>query len=116
MKQNSITIIGKTSDGETFRPSDWHLRLACLGGTFDKSKRLQYNEHLMPTWIYCEGVAGLLVNQALEETDPILYTFIRDFVLDNDLRVMFTDDEETDECRKRDVGDTKDAPTAVYDS
>lgn len=113
MKQNKLTVIGKTPDGEVFRPSDWNYRLACLAGSF-KNNKLQYNKYVTPVWVYSEGVPGLLVDKELEEMDPVLYTFIRDFVLDNDLRVKFTDGEN-DEKSERDVGDVESASRTVYD-
>ena len=113
VKTNILTVIGKRPDGEVFRPSDWHLRLACLASTFDNSNRLKYNPLVTPTWVNCEDVPGLLVDRVLEEQDPLMYNFIRDFVLYNDLRVMYA--EEADECRERNVGDSKDSSGVFYD-
>ena len=116
MKTDTVTVIGKRPDGEVFRPSDWHLRLACLAGTFDNSNRLQYHPLVTPTWVNCEDVPGLLVNKALEETDPTMYNFIKKFVLDNDLRVKYTDAEEVNERPSRNVGSSKEWDSAsVYD-
>ena len=116
MKTDTVTIIGMTPEGEVFRPRDWHHRLAGLAGNFTKQNKIQYNSLVTPTWVNCEDVPGLLVNKALEETDPTMYNFIKKFVLDNDLRVKYTDAEEVNERPSRNVGSSKEWDSAsVYD-
>lgn len=113
MKENIITVVGKTPKGEIFRPSDWHLRLACLASSFSDSNKIQYSKYVMPTWSTAEGVPGLLVDKSLEDLDPDLYNFIREFVLNNDLQVRLSNGED-DQSAEGDLEYVENGTGAVY--
>lgn len=101
MNKNSIIIVGKTTKGQKFRPSDWHYRLASNFAEFSATKRLIYSEHVQPIWIKEMGVCGVMVDQKLAEIDPIAYNFLERFALANDLVVCNGEDDKSTE---RNVG------------
>ena len=41
---DEIVIYGTTSNGKTFRPSDWAERLCGILSSFDKGNRLSYHQ------------------------------------------------------------------------
>ena len=81
-----IVIHGTTSNGKTFRPSDWAERLCGILSSFDKGNRLSYHEWVRPMLV--DKVRCVAVDKKLEEINPPMFRFLMDFAADNDLRVM----------------------------
>jgi hypothetical protein len=85
-------ILGLTTDGKPFRPSDWAERLcgvmACFRpeGSGGPNAHLQYSPYVRPTLL--EGVKSVVVNGALREIEPLAYHFVVDFAKDNDLQIV----------------------------
>ena len=85
-------ILGKTSDGRQFRPSDWAERLcgvmSCFRpeGSGGRNAHLKYSPYVLPTHI--DGVRSVVVNEALSELEPLAYHFVVNFAKDNDLQVV----------------------------
>jgi hypothetical protein len=85
-------IQGITSDGKTFRPSDWAERLcgvmACFRpeGSGGPNVHLQYSPYVRP--ILLAGVKSVVVNEDLRGIEPLAYHFVLDFAKDNDLQVI----------------------------
>ncbi|MBO9538255.1 DUF3579 domain-containing protein [Herbaspirillum sp.] len=85
-------ILGQTSDGRQFRPSDWAERLcgvmSCFRpeGSGGRNAHLKYSPYVLPTMI--NGIRSVVVNQALRELDPLAYHFVANFAKDNDLQVI----------------------------
>lgn len=83
---DEIIIHGTTSNGKTFRPSDWSERLCGILSSFDKGNRLSYHEWVHP--LIVDNVRCVAVHKNLEEINPAMFRFLMDFAADNDLRVM----------------------------
>lgn len=83
---NEIVIHGTTSNGKTFRPSDWSERLCGILSSFDKGNRLAYHEWVRP--MLADKVRCVAVDKKLEELNPPMFRFLMDFAADNDLRVF----------------------------
>ncbi|MFJ3045565.1 DUF3579 domain-containing protein [Herbaspirillum chlorophenolicum] len=85
-------ILGQTSDGRQFRPSDWAERLcgvmSCFRpeGSGGRNAHLKYSPYVLPTMI--NGIRSVAVNQALRDLDPLAYHFVVNFAKDNDLQVL----------------------------
>ena len=83
-------ILGLTSDGRQFRPSDWAERLcgvmSCFRpeGSGGPNAHLQFSPYVHPTVV--NGVKAVVVNTALKDFEPLAYHFVVDFAKDNDLQ------------------------------
>jgi hypothetical protein len=89
---NEFFIQGITSDGRTFRPSDWAERLCGVmsrfrpEGTGGRHAHLQYSPYVRPTLL--NGIKSVVVNEELRAIEPLAYHFVLDFARDNDLQVV----------------------------
>ncbi|GGY13522.1 DUF3579 domain-containing protein [Paludibacterium paludis] len=81
-----IVIQGLTSEGRTFRPSDWAERLSGILSSFGCDQKLAYHEFVRPMLL--DGVRCVAVDKKLEKINPAVYQFLLDFAHDNDLRVV----------------------------
>ncbi|QGZ41625.1 uncharacterized protein DUF3579 [Pseudoduganella flava] len=85
-------ILGLTTDGKQFRPSDWADRLcgvmSCFrpAGTGGRNAHLQYSPLVRPEMI--NGVKAVVVNETLKDIEPMAYHFVKQFALDNKLQVV----------------------------
>ena len=85
-------IQGVTSEGKTFRPSDWAERLcgvmSCFGeeGSGRQDAHLHYSRYVRPTLL--EGIKSVVVSEELRNIEPLAYHFVLNFAKDNDLRVV----------------------------
>ena len=85
-------ILGLTTDGKQFRPSDWADRLcgvmSCFrpAGTGGRNAHLQYSPLVRPTMM--NGVKAVLVDEGLKDIEPMAYHFVRQFAIDNKLQVV----------------------------
>ena len=80
-----FVIVGTTTDGHTFRPSDWAERLCGVMAAFGGDHRMQYSPYVHP--ITADGVRCVVVDLRLEEVEPMAYRFLLNFAKDNELRV-----------------------------
>lgn len=81
-----LVIRGITTQGRTFRPSDWADRLAGLISQVGTDNRLNYCPYVQP--VTRAGVRCVVVNRALEVQDGRMYQFLLDFARDNGLEVV----------------------------
>ena len=85
-------ILGITSDGRQFRPSDWVDRLCGVmsgfrpAGSGGRNAHLGYSPYVRPAMR--NGVKAVVVSNALKELEPLAYHFVVDFANDNDLQVV----------------------------
>ena len=85
-----VFIQGITSQGKTFRPSDWAERLAGVMSQFrpggvQPGSHLSYSPWCVPTVI--GGVKCVVVNRELRDHEPMAWDFVMNFAKDNDLQV-----------------------------
>jgi hypothetical protein len=92
-QQDSFFILGQTSNGRQFRPSDWAERLcgvmACFkpeGAAAVRDSHLQFSPYVTPTVV--NGVKSVVVNGKLRQLEPMAYHFVLSFAKDNDLQVV----------------------------
>ena len=85
-------ILGITSDGKQFRPSDWAERLcgvmSCFRpeGSGGRNAHLKYSPYVRPTML--NNIKSVVVDETLRVLEPLAYHFVRDFARDNDLQVV----------------------------
>lgn len=86
-------ILGVTSDGRQFRPSDWVERLCGVMSCFQppgvvvgRNSRLQFSPYVQPTVL--NGTKAVVVDAKLKDLEPLAYHFVCDFAKDNDLQVV----------------------------
>ncbi len=85
-------ILGITSTGQQFRPSDWADRLcgvmSCFRpeGSGGPNAHLKFSPYVQPTML--NGVRAVVVNNDLQKIEPLAYHFVRNFAKDNDLQVV----------------------------
>lgn len=91
-KPNELFILGLTSSGRTFRPSDWAERLcgvlSCYRppGRQHGQQHLAYSPYAKP--IVMNGVKCVVVDERLRDIEPMAMTFVLNFARDNDLQVL----------------------------
>jgi len=93
LPSSPVVILGITTDGKTFRPSDWAQRLAAAA-TIDcdycgPSKQLPCNP--LVKVVTREGVPGVWVSPALMERNRALYDYMLRFAEQNRLVVRETE-------------------------
>jgi hypothetical protein len=84
-ENKTIIIEGITSQGKTFRPSDWAERMSGVLASF-KNSRIHYSPLLRPS-VNSEGNQCILLDPILKESSPLLYQSIIDFAKANSLRI-----------------------------
>jgi hypothetical protein len=90
--EREFFILGLTSDGKQFRPSDWTERLcgamSCFQpqGSGGRNAHLKFSPYVRPTVL--NGVKSVVVSEALRQIEPLAYHFVIDFARDNDLQVI----------------------------
>ena len=91
-RADEFIILGVTSKGRQFRPSDWAERLcgvmSCFGppGSRGRNAHLQFSPYVYPTVV--NGVKAVVVDNALKKAEPLAYHFVVNFAKDNDLQVV----------------------------
>lgn len=98
-------ILGITSNGKQFRPSDWAERLcgvmSCFNpeGSGGRNAHLKFSPYVRPTVV--NGVKAVVVNTKLKQLELMAFHFVVDFAKDNDLQVVdacflpYPDDERS---------------------
>jgi hypothetical protein len=92
-KPREVFIQGITSNGRTFRPSDWAERLAGAMSSFRPGgarggigAHIGYSPYCVPTSL--GDVKCVVVNEALKKIEPMAWDFVMNFARDNDLVVV----------------------------
>jgi len=89
---DEFIILGVSSKGRQFRPSDWAERLcgvmSCFrpAGSGGRNAHLKFSPYVHPTVV--NGVKAVVVNNALKSVEPLAYHFVVNFAKDNDLQVV----------------------------
>ena len=87
---HSFTIVGRTSDGKTFRPSDWADRLCGIMSAFGADRKMKFSPYVRPGCTM-DGGKCVLVDGKLYQIEPLAYKFLVNFAKDNDLKVEASD-------------------------
>ncbi|MDR2626294.1 MAG: DUF3579 domain-containing protein [Zoogloeaceae bacterium] len=82
----SFIIIGVTTQGKKFRPSDWADRLSGILSAFGATKKMRYSSYASPGEYGDEK--AVYVDGALRQLDPEAYAFLLNFAQDNDLQII----------------------------
>ena len=89
---NEFFILGVTSNGKQFRPSDWAERLCGVMTCFDPASAGARNAHLhfsrFVRPILLNGMKAVVVNAELRQFEPMAFHFVVEFAKDNDLQVV----------------------------
>jgi hypothetical protein len=91
-RADEFIILGVTSKGRQFRPSDWAERLcgvmSCFrpAGSGGRNAHIKFSPYVYPTNM--NGVKAVVVNNALKSVEPLAYHFVVNFAKDNDLQVI----------------------------
>ena len=86
----NFVIVGLTSEGKRFRPSDWAERLAGVMSSFRPGgarpgSHLSYSPWCIPTTM--GGVKCVVVHRDLQGHEPMAWDFVINFARDNNLQV-----------------------------
>ena len=86
-----VFIQGLTSDGRTFRPSDWAERLAGVMSSFrpggaTPGSHLSYSPWCVPTTI--NGIKCVVVHTDLNDHNVMAWDFVMNFARDNGLQIV----------------------------
>ena len=94
-RSDEFVIKGVTLGGKPFRPSDWAERLCGVMSAFGSGGRMQYSPYVFP--ITSAGVKCVVVDVRLKDVEPMAYSFLMNFVKDNELQVRQGRGEERPE-------------------
>ena len=90
-ENKKIIIEGVTTEGKTFRPSNWAERMSGQLSTF-KKRKIKYSPMLQPS--IRDGNHCVVLDPKLKESNPQLYSSILTFAEKNTLRICKSDDDE----------------------
>lgn len=79
-------IVGLTTAGKRFRPSDWAERLCGVLSAFGAEKRMTYSPYVSPGHVGDDK--AVFVDGQLYEVEPMAYRFVLHFAQDNDLQLI----------------------------
>ncbi len=100
-EKQGFYILGVTTHGHKFRPSDWAERLASVFGSFDGRQRLRYNPLVTPA--RHEDQHCLFVSSLMAASNPDGYGFIMNFAAGNGLEVKITGQPDSYEPELKNV-------------
>jgi hypothetical protein len=86
LESGCFIIIGRTSAGTVFRPSDWDHRLCGVLSQFSGGK-LVYSDNVRPI-MHGEDKAVFIAGE-LKESNPEMWNFLHNFAKDNDMQIEF---------------------------
>ncbi|MEC5387289.1 DUF3579 domain-containing protein [Uliginosibacterium sp. H3] len=86
----SFTIIGRTADGKSFRPSDWADRLCGIMSVFGADRKMKFSPYVRPGTM--NGDKCVMVDERLHKLEPLAYKFLANFATDNDLKVEYAEE------------------------
>jgi hypothetical protein len=86
-----VIILGVTTSGQTFRPSDWAERLAGVMSSFrpggaQPGDHLSYSPWCVPNTV--EGIKCVIVHTDMRQDHVMAWDFVMGFAKDNNLQVI----------------------------
>jgi hypothetical protein len=88
----NFLILGTTTLGETFRPSDWAERLCGIMSALHQDNRMSYSPYVRPGSY--EGRKCVCVDARLYELEPLAYQFVVNFARDNQLVTLYKEESD----------------------
>jgi hypothetical protein len=85
-ESTTFVIVGLTTQGRKFRPSDWAERLCGVMSAFGAERRMKYSPYVGPGDY--NGEKAVFVDGRLGEIEPMAYRFMLNFAQDNDLQII----------------------------
>lgn len=90
-----VIILGLTTDGRRFRPSDWAERLAGVMSAFRPAGARRLGGHLLYSpWctpnVY-DGIKCVIVHRDLQRYERMAWDFVMNFARDNSLQILELD-------------------------
>jgi hypothetical protein len=82
---SEIVIVGLTTSGHVFRPSDWAERLCGCLCLFGEDQRIAYSPYVKP--IIASDIKCVVVDRKLEQINAEAYSFLINFARDNELQL-----------------------------
>jgi len=82
---SEIVIVGVTTSGQVFRPSDWSERLCGCMSLFGEDQRIAYSPYVSP--LIAGDIKCVVVDRKLEELDVEAFGFLMSFARDNELQL-----------------------------
>jgi hypothetical protein len=82
---SEIVIVGVTTSGQVFRPSDWAERLCGCMSLFGEDQRIAYSPFVKP--IIAAEIKCVVVDRRLEQIDVEAFGFLMSFARDNELQL-----------------------------
>ena len=82
---SEIVIVGVTTSGQLFRPSDWSERLCGCMSLFGEDQRFTFSPYVKP--IIAGDVQCVVVDGRLEQIDMEAFGFLMAFARDNELQL-----------------------------
>lgn len=79
-------ILGVTTTGRPFRPSDWAERLCGALASYDNTGRWVYSDHAQP--VIHQGQIGIRVEKVLHKINPAAYRFMMQFASNYQLKIL----------------------------
>jgi hypothetical protein len=88
---NEIIILGVTTSGQTFRPSDWAERLAGVMSSFrpggaQPGDHLSYSPWCVPNTL--DGQKCVIVHTDMRSSHVMAWDFVMGFARDNQLQII----------------------------
>ena len=85
MLYEKILIMGQTKEGKKFRPSDWAERLYYTVASYGKKGRIVFNP--LVNLNQEDNSKCFVINATLQDKDPMIYDFLVDFAVSNELEM-----------------------------
>jgi hypothetical protein len=85
MLYKKILIMGQTKEGKKFRPSDWAERLYYTVASYGKNGRIVFNP--LVNLNQEDNSKCFVINVTLRDKDPMIYDFLVDFAVSNELEM-----------------------------
>lgn len=91
-KTREVFILGVTTTGRTFRPSDWAERLCGVLSPYRPEgydaahAHIGYSPYVRPTIV--NGSKCVIVDERLHDIEPMAWDFVIGFAKDNDLQTF----------------------------
>ena len=83
LQAENFVIVGVTTCGKPFRPSDWAERLCGVMSQFGSERRMAYSPYAQPR---TQSTAKcVFVDARIRDIEPMAYTFLINFAKDNQL-------------------------------